>query len=344
MTYAELRGGDFAFGTKCDPPAGLVGGFVAGPLHADRRLVFAEPHYRAFHELDDPDADGQAFGTVYQYPHAEYAAHLRAAGSPRGYAGPAACSRVVWDIDRPDPAAALADARTLLRALRDRYGGYAEAGAGVYFSGSKGYHVSLVATPGFTPLPHVPAVVKLLAMTVARAAGVAADPAVYDRQRLFRLPNSRHAGSGLYKRFLTAEELFALNPARVRAAAAHPAGHAVPAVTAESEQLVADWLETEAKVLAAAPTGVGPGGHRSHPSSSPVVPKFVRDFIGFADVQDPGRAVTLFRCAASLAEAGTPERVVAGLLEEPAVKTGLDPAEVRRQIAAGVTHGRRGAP
>ncbi len=237
----------------------------------------------------------------------------------------------------------MADARVLVRSLHDRYGGYAEAGTGAYFSGAKGYHVTLVATPGFRPLPHTPAVIKALALAVAAAAGVAVDAAVYDRQRLFRLPNTRHAGSGLYKQFLTAEELFALEPERVRVLASNPAGYAVPAVIAESDQFVRDWLDAEAEVSAAAPAG-GTPGRRVPPSHAPAVPKYVRDFIGFADVQDPGRAVTLFRCAAALAEAGTPDAVVAGLLEETAVKTGLGPAEVRRQIAAGVAHGRKGAP
>ena len=72
-----------------------------------------------------------------------------------------------------------------------------------------------------------------------------------------------------------------------------------------------------------------------------MVPKFVRDFIGFGDIQDPGRAVTLWKCAAVLAEAGTPPPVVFGLLAEPAEKTGLDRAEVEKQIRAGIERGAR---
>ena len=34
--------------------------------------------------------------------------------------------------------------------------------------------------------------------------------------------------------------------------------------------------------------------------------------------------------------------VVFGLLEEVALKTGLDPAEVRDQISDGIAHGRKG--
>ena len=73
-----------------------------------------------------------------------------------------------------------------------------------------------------------------------------------------------------------------------------------------------------------------------------MVPKFVRDFIGFGDIQDPGRAVTLFRCAAVLAEGGTPHPVIRGLLEEPALKSGIDMDEVEKQLAAGITHGGKG--
>jgi hypothetical protein len=71
------------------------------------------------------------------------------------------------------------------------------------------------------------------------------------------------------------------------------------------------------------------------------VPDFVRRFIGFGDVLDPGRAVTLWRAAAALAEAGTPAAVVRGLLGEPALKSGLDLAEVEKQLAAGIAHGAR---
>ena len=246
MTYAELRSTEFPFGANCIPHAGLAGGFVEGALNAARHVVSAEPLFRAYHECDGIDTDREAFGTVYQYPAAEYRAHVGRVGSPKGYDGPAACCRLVWDIDRNnDLDAALADARTLVRFLLDRYGAHADAGLGAYFSGAKGFHITLVALPGFHPLPHVPAVVKLLCLTVARKAGVAIDAAVYDRQRLFRLPNTRHPRTGLYKRFLSAEELFRLDVTQVREPAQHPAGFAVPTVSEECEQFAADWIDAD---------------------------------------------------------------------------------------------------
>ncbi len=339
MTYAELRTTEFAFGCNCTPPAVLVGGFVVGSLTAGREVVQAERLFTAFHELDDRiDPDREAYATVYQYPRLEYGEHVRRVGSPRGYAGQAACCRLLWDIDRAaDLEAALRDARTLARFIIDRYG---ERGFGTHWSGSKGFHLSLVAPCGFHPLPHTPAVVRLLCLTVARAAGVVVDPAIYDRQRLFRLPNSRHPRTGLHKRHLDPEELFALTAERIRELARHPAGYPVPRTDELNSNLERDWLECEARVLAGPSTGFGSATARHDaPSSCPVVPKFVTDFIAWGDIQDPGRAVTLFRAAAALAEAGTPPAVVRGLLEETAVKSGLDPAEVTKQLAAGIAHG-----
>jgi hypothetical protein len=345
VTYAELRSTDFDFGANCVPPADLAGGFVDGAPNALRHVVSAEALIRAYHQLDEVNTDREGYGTVYQYPAAEYRGYVERSGSPKGYAGPAACCRLVWDIDRPDLNAALVDARKLTTYLLDRYGAHAENGLGTYFSGKKGCHLTLVAMPGFHPLVHVPAVVKLLCLTVARNAGATVDPAIYDRQRLFRLPNTRHAGSGLYKRFLTHDELFQLDAARVRELARHPSGFAVPTVNEDCPVLSDDWVEAEERVLRTAPSVTNDSVRRDTPSCCPVVPKFVRDFIGFGDLQDAGRAVTLFQCAAVLAEAGTPEPVVRGLLEEVALKSGLPAAEVEKQIRDGIAHGRRkGAP
>ncbi len=155
-----------------------------------------------------------------------------------------------------------------------------------------------------------------------------------------RIPNTRHPGSGLYKRFISFEELFQLDAARIREVARHPAGFAIPTVAEDCEQLADDWCEAEARILAA-PNGSTGTPPRETPSCCPVVPNFVRQFIGFGDIQDPGRAVTLFRAAAALAEQGTPPAVVRGLLEEVALKSGLDPAEVEKQLAAGIAHGKR---
>ena len=343
MTYAERRPTGFAFGANCEPPAALVGGFVFGSLDAPRQVVRAEPLYRAYAELDDLpetlDPTREAYETVFRFPEAEFTEHIRRAGSPKGYSGPAACVRVPFDIDRAGNLdAALDDARKLARFLIGRYPTL-ERSLTVAFSGGKGFHLCLPSVPGFDPLPHTPATAKRFALAVANAAGVAIDQSIYHHQALFRLPNSRHGKSGLFKRFLDPDDLDRLTVPALLDAAKHPAGFMVRVPEDGSEQLAHDWEEAERAALSAAP--LSSDGRRIAPSRAPVVPKYVRDFIGFGDIQDPGRAVTLFRCSAALAEAGTPAAVVFGLLEEVAIKTGLAPAEVQKQIRDGIAHGAR---
>jgi hypothetical protein len=128
--------------------------------------------------------------------------------------------------------------------------------------------------------------------------------------------------------------LFALDAAAVVELARHPAAFPVPSAGEFVQELQDDWGRAAVAAPPPHPAAAVCGAH-------PVVPKFVRDFIGFGDVQEPGRAVTLFRAAAALAQAGTPDAVVRGLLEEPALRGGLEAWEVDKQLRDGIAHGRR---
>jgi hypothetical protein len=256
-------------------------------------------------------------------------------GSVRNYAGPAGCRFLTFDIDREgNLPAALADTRTLVRFLDRRYGPKLEDGIATYFSGKKGFHVAVELLPAFDPTVIVPEVCRRLGERIAAAAGVVIDTSIYDVNQLIRAPNSRHPATRLYKRFLTRDELFALDADRVRDLARHPAGYPVPTCGEHVQELADDYAK-------AAEAGPVVRVDSPSPLSFPVVPKFVRDFIGFGDVQDPGRAMTVFRAAAALTEAGTPPPVVFGLLEEVALKTGLEPWEVTKQIEDGIAKGTR---
>jgi hypothetical protein len=325
--------------TAFDPGAALppppVGSFVLGPWDGQRQTVRWFDQFRDYHELADHiDPEREAYQTLYQYPAGPYCSHFKAGGySPRGYVGPASCRYLLFDIDRKhDLDTALTDARTLTRFLRGRYGAHIDDGLAAYFSGSKGFHVLMELMPGWAPAVTGPATCKRLALMIAGKVGVRIDTTCYDHQRLVRLPNSRHPATGLHKRYLSLDELVTLDVGRIKELARDPAGFAVPETGEHVQELEDDWM------TAATPA---PQAAHSANHSHPAVPKFVRDFIGFADIQDPGRATTLFRCAAALAEVATPSAVVTGLLEEPALKSGLDPAEVRRQIAKGIEHGRK---
>jgi hypothetical protein len=318
-----------------DPGPPPVGAFVEGAPTGQRQLVRWSDQFRDHHELaEHVHPDGEAYLSLYCYPARLYCAHFKAAGySPAGYAGPAGCRYLMFDIDRAnDLGAALDDARSLVRFLLSRYAPHIDDGIGVYFSGSKGFHVlvELLLGAGFTAT--VPATCKRLALSIAAKAGVRIDSGCFDHQRLVRLPNSKHPATGLHKRFLTTDELFALDVGRITELAKHPAAFPMPSSGEFIPELEADWQAVTAE----------PDSGQTPPDTEhPTVPKYVRDFIGFQDVQDPGRALTVYRCAAVLAEAGTPDAVIRGLLEEPAYKTGLEAAEVTRQIATGIERGKR---
>jgi hypothetical protein len=329
--------------TPADAPA-AVGAYVLGPPDSPRGVVRWLDQLRDYHELaDDVDPDREAYLTVFQYPRADYCQHfVRAGFSARGYAGPAGCPYLVFDIDRKgDLAAALAGAKTLARALLARYGPEIDDSLAAYLSGAKGFHFLMPLPSALTPTPAVPATCRRLALAIAERAGVTIDAACYDHQRIFRLPNSRHPRTGLYKRYLDLRELFLLNVPMITDLARHPAAFPLPGSGVCSPQLEKDW------VAASAAPARAPAAARPTPPSGPafpVVPKFVRDFVGFADIQDPGRALTLFRCAAALAEAFElhgPDGVIRGLLAEVALKTGLERREVEKQIRDGIARGRR---
>jgi len=318
--------------------SGLVGSHVSGPPASPRVVVRWLDLLRAAQELDDRfNPDQEAYLSAFAFPKPEYITHVRQHGSPRGYTGPASCPWLWFDIDRPDLDAARRDALTLARFLMQRYPKLdCDEGLGVWFSGGKGFHVGIECWPGNRPDPLVPATAKRLALALANAAGVQIDPAIYDRQRIWRLPNSRHPSSGLYKVPLTLGEL-ELPVERIRELAQHPRGCALPEVGDVNAELEADWNAALDAVKRSGSVDVA--GRRVPPANAPVVPQFVLDFIAFADVQSPGRAVTLWRAAAALSEAGTPPAVVFGLLEGVALKTGLPVHEVRKQILAGISHG-----
>jgi hypothetical protein len=327
-------------GPPVDGVAGLVGSYVHGSPENPRTVVRWLDLLNAAQGNEPPfDPDAGQYLSGFCFPLAEYREHVRRVGSPRGFAGSASCPFLWFDIDSADLDAARLDAIQLVRFLLSRYP-ILESGIGIWFSGSKGFHVGLECLPGYDPAPTVPAIAKRLALALASQVGVRVDPAIYDHQRIFRLPNSKHPRTGLHKRPLLLDEL-ELSVDRIRELARHPSGHELPFAGKRCQQLEDDWRTAAASL---AGTVTPSGTRRVPPSSCPVVPKFVRDFIGFGDIVGPGRAVTLFRCAAVLAESGTPEAVIRGLLEEPAVKSGLEPWEVAKQIAAGIAHGRKGAP
>ena len=169
------------------------------------------------------NGSGDSYITVHRYPDA-FREHVETTGSVRGWDGPSWADYLVFDIDvEGDLEEARRATMALVWALLDSYG-VGQDQLRIFFSGRKGFHV-LVPTELLGPLvpsPELAGLLKDLALEIADQAGVEVDTGVYDRTRLFRLPNTRHSGSGLFKVELGWDELGNMDATTIRDLASSP--------------------------------------------------------------------------------------------------------------------------
>jgi hypothetical protein len=148
-----------------------------------------------------------------------------------GYDGRLWAPFLPLDLDAHPPGADLGDALGLARSVYDllvrRWLAPPEA-VHAYFSGAKGFHL-LVDTRVFgrvAPAADLHRVFTHLRLAVLRElpdrARLLFDLAIGDAVRLLRLPNTRHAASGLFKVPLTPDELLHLGGREIAALARAP--------------------------------------------------------------------------------------------------------------------------
>jgi hypothetical protein len=274
--------------------------------------------------------------SAFTFP-VEFRDYITATGSTRGYAGRCA-SRWLWlDVDRDgDLDAALGDVRRLAGYILDRYRTIGEDDLLSFFSGAKGFHLGLpIGMPAPSVVFHLAA--KRLAAAIAEGAGTAIDCGVYDRVRLFRGPNSKHPRTGLHKRRLSLGELMHLPALRLAELSKEPMPFDPPCTEAIDSTLADDLRNAERAATAAAQPkesarpAIGPIGMTRLNRSTL---EFIRDGATVGD-----RHRLLFSAAANLGEFGCPAELAHALLTESALDSGLPPADVRRQIDCGLTHG-----
>ncbi len=166
-----------------------------------------------------PDGVADCYRTVYRYPEA-FKAHFDAHGTVSGYAGAVYADFFPVDIDNADLETALQTARKALNELLHTY----EVDLDVlrlFFSGKKGFHILIPARLfGAEPGLALPGVFKRMAGKMFTH--VELDQTIYDRVRLFRISNTLHGVSGLYKVPLTAAELLHKTVEEIMALAAAP--------------------------------------------------------------------------------------------------------------------------
>lgn len=132
--------------------------------------------------------------------------------SIKGYTGKVFTHALYWDLDcKEDFSKAHEAALKLCCYLSER--GY-EDGLEVFFSGNKGFHVFLHTENELNPQQ-----TKKICYNVAVKAGVSQeifDTTVYNINRIFRVPHTKHQVSGLYKIPIKLKDLIELSSQAIR--------------------------------------------------------------------------------------------------------------------------------
>lgn len=313
------------------------GFWVQGDLSGPRRLVDYWKALRGYCRVDPgvrPEVP--AYLSAFAFG-ADFRRHLEATDSTRDFSGSVGVPSVKWDIDRPgDAAAALLDTRRLAAYLLDHYA-LAPSDLLVGFSGDKGFHVELLVGWRVEPDASAHRVCRRFAEKIAAEIGVPIDSSVYDKVRAFRLWNSRHQRTGLYKIRLDAEDLLYMSADWIRGQAGEPIPFELPDPS-RCPAAEADWRDAEQAVLATVQE------RRARPSGAAdarinrATLELVTDPVA---VTQGTRSTRLFQAAANLAEFGSIDELIHALLTEPALDTGLPPREVKRQIQCGIEFARQ---
>lgn len=130
--------------------------------------------------------------------------------SVAGYRGPALAEFVPFDFDcKKDPAKAVAEAAQLVREWEARWD-VPTAALRIYWSGMKGVSIEVPAVlfGGFEPATDIADKLKAIAEAMAPNAETL-DTSIYELLRLWRVPNTEHSKSLMFKIPLMPQELFA---------------------------------------------------------------------------------------------------------------------------------------
>ena len=309
---------------------------VVGSPFADRRLVDWQAAFCGHAACDErADVGREVYLSAFTFG-ADFRRHLDGTGTTKGFRGACGSPWLWLDIDRPDLDAATADARRLAAALAERYRLDGDELL-LFFSGAKGYHaglpLSLCGSPG--PSETFAATARRFAERLAELARLDIDAAVYDRQRLFRAPNSRHPKTGLHKRRLTFAELLHLGTPAILRLAEQPGPFDLPDPPGPDPQAVADWQAAAADAERTATArrerqGAGAAAGRLNRRTLAVIR---------GELPTGDRHRLLFSAAANLAELACPPGLAHELLTEAGLDAGLSPSETRRQIDCGLAAG-----
>ena len=158
--------------------------------------------------------------------------------SINNYKGKVISNRLTFDFDsKNDISAAQADVQTLLRRLQTDGIKLSESIV-VYFSGSKGFHIELLIDEHVTPE-------QMKALCSKMAEGLPTfDTVIYNTTRIYRIPNTKHQVTGLYKIPLTLVEIKTLTEDDIKTLAKSKRDVTVPLTAVAYKNLVTKYNPT----------------------------------------------------------------------------------------------------
>ena len=149
-----------------------------------------------------------------------------------------------FDVDNEELSFARKSTTELVNKLTTKYN-IKENDIIVYFSGKKGFHVGVSSKHfgGFEASPDLPYKIKRLVERLTD--GIESiDTSIYNPNRFFRLPNSKHNASDYYKIALTVSELMENNHLKIREMALSPRldfKFSLSSQVLPNEELIALW-------------------------------------------------------------------------------------------------------
>lgn len=136
-------------------------------------------------------------------------------GSIAGYNGKVFTDKLIFDLDSEDLDLAKQDAKELLYRLQTA-GINIDESARIYFSGGKGFHIEIPVEKEFSPEE-----LKDICSNIAHELKTF-DPKVYNANRIFRIENTRHQKTGLYKIELEPSDITEMTMDEIKEAAKEP--------------------------------------------------------------------------------------------------------------------------
>jgi len=165
------------------------------------------------------------FTTYFRFDREIFDHIKRNNNSVSGYDGEAFSDFLPFDIDHHDLKRAQETTKKLAERLMEW--GVSRKAFVVFFSGSKGFHLLLSrrAFADIKPSKNLHVIFAAMRSMIAKEAELdmeTVDLSISDKLRLFRLPNSIHSSTGLWKIELTMKELFNLTPDQIKEIAENP--------------------------------------------------------------------------------------------------------------------------